>query len=37
MLQFSNNLIRVKKLAVEWARERAKKNKKDMRDVELEL
>jgi hypothetical protein len=37
MLQFSNNLIWVKKFAAEWVKERAKHNKKDLKDVEEEL
>jgi hypothetical protein len=37
MFQFSNNLIRVKKLAVEWAKDRQKANQKDLKDVEVAL
>jgi hypothetical protein len=34
MLQFSNNLIQVKKVAAEWEKEKAKEYKKYLKDVE---
>jgi hypothetical protein len=37
MFQLSNNLIRVKTLAVEWAKDRQKANQKDLEDVEVSL